>query len=49
MGIEITAPGPISLTTLNRALTRLRQPRLRAEAPTALLAPERAALWPLVQ
>ena len=38
IGIEITAPGQVSLTALNRVLARLGQPRLRAEDLAPLLA-----------
>ncbi len=38
IGIEITAPGRVSLPAFNRVLTRLRQPRLRAEELAPLLA-----------
>ena len=38
IGIEITAPGRVSLAALNRVLTRLRQPRLQAEEMAPLLA-----------
>jgi len=38
IGIEITAPGRVSLTAFNRVLSRLGQPRLRAEDLAPLLA-----------
>jgi len=38
IGIEITAPEHVSLPALNRVLTRLGQPRIRAEELAPLLA-----------
>ena len=38
IGIEITAPGRVSLTALNRVLSRLGQARLRPEDLAPLLA-----------
>ncbi len=38
IGIEITAPGRVSLTVLNRVLSRLGQARLRPEELAPLLA-----------
>ena len=38
IGIEITAPERVSLPVLNRVLTRLGQPRVRAEELAPLLA-----------
>ena len=38
IGIEITTPGRVSLTAFNRVLSRLGQPRLRAEDLAPLLA-----------
>jgi len=38
IGIEITAPGRVSLTAFNRVLSLLGQPRLRAEDLAPLLA-----------
>ena len=38
IGIEITAPGRVSLVTLNRVLARLGQPRLGPEEIAPLMA-----------
>jgi len=38
IGIEITAPGKLSLAALNRVLTRLRQPRIGPEELAPLTA-----------
>jgi hypothetical protein len=38
IGIEITAPGKLSLASLNRVLTRLGQPRLEPEELAPLMA-----------
>jgi len=38
IGIEITAPGRVSLTALNRVLARLGQPRLQPEDLAPLMA-----------
>jgi uncharacterized protein YuzE len=38
IGIEITAPGKLSLAALNRVLTRLGQPRLGPEELAPLMA-----------
>jgi hypothetical protein len=38
IGIEITAPGKVNLSALNRVLTRLGQPRLGREELAPLMA-----------